>query len=360
MKFLILLSCKSLFHLLDWLIPKNSKLVLFACKSGKGASANIELLYQELARMGQGYQGVLIERQNLWNIWQVLRAKYVFLSHGPGDVIYAWFSRRKIVTYVGHGITLKSFFFTNKLSQGMEKFFQRLEVPGYNYVIASSEVDQATLMQCFAKEREQVLVTGLPRNDLVVRPSVFLKESFPGFTKYILYAPTFRDDQDFCFFPFADADLKALNAWLKERGYLVLLRGHVNNKADFTIGDLGNIQFFNADVMPEIAQVLGEFDVVISDYSSITIDFLLTEKAVMYIPYDKDKYERTRGFAYDYAQVTPGPHVFTQATFTQELTALLSDQSYFREERLRVKKMFHAHHGGAAPRLLRYVVPFTG
>lgn len=294
---------------------------------------------------------------SLKGFWKILRSKYIFISHGPGDIIYAWFGSRKVVTYVGHSINLKLYFFTNKSASFYERFFHQLEVPGYDYVVASSKQDQASLMKCFRKEKGKVLVTGLPRNELVVNSNGMVKDFVSNFKKVILYAPTFRDWGVIDFFPFDDLDFDSINSFLKHRDYILILRGHVNDSGDQKAElNYSNIKVLNSDVLPEIQSILGDFDLVISDYSSIYVDFLLTEKPVMFIPYDFEKYQEIRGIIYNYDSITPGPKVYNQKDFLNEMEMLLNNKQYYYEDRIKVKNLFHEFNGEFGQRLIQKVL----
>src|SRR5690554_3995549 len=122
-KTLFIIVVRHFLKALDWVIPKSSHLVIFASKSGKLSNANIDELWKIL-KTHQFYRPYKVVRKdakanelNLFSLrsfWTILRAKYIFLTHGPGDIIYFLPSSKKIVTYVGHGVPLKSFIFTNK------------------------------------------------------------------------------------------------------------------------------------------------------------------------------------------------------------------------------------------------------
>lgn len=367
---LVLLLIKVMFRIFDEVVPKNPKLALFASKSGKLQNANTSEVWTTLKGF-KDYSSYLVTRESndpfalnlfsLKGLWKILRSKYVFLTHGPGDVIYAWFGSRKIVTYIGHGVPLKAFMFTNKNATKLDLFFQRLEFPGYKYVISTSKADQASLMKCFDKNEQDVLITGLPRNDLINNPSSDLASLFPSFEKRILYAPTHRDDSKAQFFPFDDINLEALNSYLKQKNYILILRGHINDKSKgLDVSASSNIKTLNFDVYPEIQNILGSFDLLVTDYSSMYIDYLLTLKPIIFIPYDLEEYINTRGMLYDYDRVSPGPKVGSQRDFIDSLEKLLNDREYYLNERIQVKKEFHLFEDNFSERVLEEVVFKSG
>ena len=89
----------------------------------------------------------------------------------------------------------------------------------------------------------------------------------------------------------------------------------------------------NEDKVLDSMEILAGFDGVITDYSSIYIDYLLTEKPLLFLPYDLEEYEQKRGMNFRYMDVTPGPKPVTMDGFMKELFKLLTDTSYYKEER---------------------------
>lgn len=100
------------------------------------------------------------------------------------------------------------------------------------------------------------------------------------------------------------------------------------------------VRLINSDKVEEITDILNAFDLLITDYSSIYIDYLLTSKPVMFLPYDIDEYSKGRGFNFDYDAVTPGPKPSTFSQFQSEIMKLLYNPDYYTEERQNVNFFF--------------------
>lgn len=357
---------KKTFQFLDFLIPKNPQVAIFASKSGKSLNGNIVLPF-EVAKKSKKVRAYLISSSpqslheikiySLRGLWIILRAKFVFITHGPNDIFYAHYSSRKIVTYVGHGVPVKSFVFTNRYISKKENFKQKLEVPTYKYIIASSEEDKRRLVQCFDFKAENVLVTGLPRNDLLFLESTKIKSLYPE-NKLALYAPTFRDDQSFKFFPFEDFSFDKMNHFLETKKTQLFLRCHVNDKTKQEIGSYSNIHILGQEDYPEIQEVLSEFDGLITDYSSIYIDYLLLNRPLAFIPYDLERYKQKRGIIYSYNEVTPGPKINSFEGFKSFIeNNFFKEVDEYAEERKRVRNFFHKYDNGFTQRMLKTVIP---
>ena len=85
-------------------------------------------------------------------------------------------------------------------------------------------------------------------------------------------------------------------------------------------------------------EVLNMCDVLITDYSSIYIDYLLTDKPMIFLPYDRQQYLDGRGMNFDYDDVTPGPK---PETFNDFLDALSPKEDFWKSERTRVNRLFN-------------------
>ena len=61
------------------------------------------------------------------------------------------------------------------------------------------------------------------------------------------------------------------------------------------------------------------FDSLITDYSSIYLDYMLLERPIIFLPYDLQEYESSVGFTMDYMENTPGPKPVNFHNFLTEL-----------------------------------------
>ena len=120
-----------------------------------------------------------------------------------------------------------------------------------------------------------------------------------------------------------------------------MLRGHINEVVIGEESETYNSRIISAnqDKFEDVMELLKYVDVLITDYSSIYIDFLLLDRPIIFLPYDIDEYQQYRGFLYDYAAVTPGPKPKTLDSFLEEMdNALKGDLAVNYNE---VKNQFH-------------------
>lgn len=150
-------------------------------------------------------------------------------------------------------------------------------------------------------ENAEIWETGFPRNDNYYRDTEKLqrdirkKLSLPEDTRVAFYAPTFRDNgtisaYDIDFIRVLDAlEKKTGNKWL----FFVTLHGNFAwfKKPPYVF----NERVWNMSDYTDIHELLLVADIVISDYSSVSLDFSHTRKPVFLYASDIDEYTKMRG-----------------------------------------------------------------
>ena len=170
--------------------------------------------------------------------------------------------------------------------------------------------------------------------------------------KIILYAPTFRDnEEDNNVFNYLD--LEKFNNALSEEYVLALrlhpkinqfFKGDIDTKADFIdVSDYKNEQ-----------ELMLISDLLITDYSSIMIEFALLNKPIIFFTYDYDRYlTKDRGFYYDFESNVPGDIVKTD----DELIKLIKEGSYNTEKHNSFLKMqFDYLDGNSSKRIIDFIL----
>jgi len=160
---------------------------------------------------------------------------------------------------------------------------------------------------------DRVVITGFPRNDQLLRTSgegisrpdqTMLADVTSRGLPVFLYLPTFRDDASRFEFP-----LEGLEQMAARLGIILLVKLHfvdgLRNRS-FVSGPNSHLILIDAGIDPN-----GLFSAVsglISDYSSVVFDFLLTEKPVIFFVPDLASYlQHSRSFYFNFDEVTPGP-----------------------------------------------------
>ena len=139
----------------------------------------------------------------------------------------------------------------------------------------------------------------------------------PDGKRVILYAPTFRGDRVGRARADGMADLGQLRDAL-EPDHILLVRLHPFIRRGLDLSGLGG---FAIDVSghPEMNDLLGVADVLVTDYSSVIYEYALLGRPMIFFASDLDAYERERGFYFDYRSGVPGPVVETTPDLVEAL-----------------------------------------
>ena len=189
----------------------------------------------------------------------------------------------------------------------------------------------------------EIWETGYPRNDVFFRNidkydlinvdisilDNIQRKKQKGF-KIMLYAPTFRDTGGD---PFQDKaiNLTELNSFLKKQNIFLLMKFHPDPNFDYKKFDnLSNITIYPNE--KDIYPIMKFVDVLITDYSSIYMDFILMDKPVIFFPYDYSKYiTKDRQIQFDYNWITPGPKAYKFDELIQTIENILENDRYKKQ-----------------------------
>ena len=356
---------KKILKLINFFVPKNNKQIAFI--SYPDFSDNPRALFEYIKKNDPEYKLIwlirdyeiftILKEHNITNVYfqnsingllQYMTSKYVITSQT--DLIGIK-SRRQIYIDLWHGMPLKKIgllkdnFKENRWSKNSKKS---------NYKIATSNLTQALISASFGVEAKKVKVVGQSRTDYFSEDSNdFLKKlgiDKKKYKKIVLFLPTFRDFNTYKvdnIFRFDNFDSDKFTSFLKENEILFITKlhhvderkaEHLSNKDNFLL--LKNIDLRNQLI--DLYHILNEIDTLITDYSSVYIDFLLKNKPVIFIPTDIDSYRLTQGLILEpYDEWTPGPKVYTQAELSNELNNLLLGTDHFSEKRKIITSMLH-------------------
>lgn len=199
----------------------------------------------------------------------------------------------------------------------------------YTDVIVNSNKDIEVYSRAFGVDKEIVSALGCASCDLFfnnvkmqrIRYSIFQRFPIINNKKVILYAPTFRED-------FSDNFqikelLYKLGNYLDEQ-YVIIVKLHpqLSNKLKIDLTDRENI--LNLSYWQDINELMLVSDMLITDYSSLIFEYVLTGNPILFFAYDLDKYSIKRGFYHDYKSFVPGS-IFYE---TSDLISAIKNNRY--------------------------------
>ena len=296
--------------------------------------------------LGEKYgKEYFLDGKTMAGIRKILSCKVWFTSTAP-PLYGVGFRKKYVILNLWHGIPLKKIGMEQKnLSWFTRKYYKYLFADNYEGVVTTSSHLVHIMSRSFLVEPERIKVWGQPRNDVLFSSNSEgkgLEEVFSGelppYEKVVLYAPTFRDHEPTQLFPFQDMDRECLCQWLEEKKIFLCIRLHLYDQTGYQwIQELdrtgSRIRFLNEDRTVDIMEALKEFDLLITDYSSIYMDYLLTGKPILFLPYDQEAYLKERGMNFPYDQVTPGPKPKTFQEFLNSMEDLLYNHDGYVRQR---------------------------
>lgn len=355
-------------YLLACLVPKDRTLWLFSAWNGKRFCDNPKYIYMHLIASDSRIRAVWVTRdrklrdsmraQNLpvvyvWSIEGIvhhLRAGAVVFTHSvEWEYFSALVSRQVKRIQTWHGMPIKKIGFDDtrdrnaRLKARLNNLLMPYKNERFDLVISGSETDRSKYRTAFDIAQEKICVTGYPRNDQIVKS---IAQPFPSMQKSIIYMPTFRGAVgsefallqgwgfDYCQ---ADALMKGIGATF----YIKLHPVQVFSQADLeAMASCAHVKpLFNEG---DIYEQIGNYDILITDYSGIYFDYLITGKPIVMAPFDLEEYiSNDRELYYPYNDICPEPPCLTWNAVFARLRQLSAGEAVDPTRYLKLQKQFH-------------------
>ncbi|MCK4781687.1 CDP-glycerol glycerophosphotransferase family protein [Candidatus Parcubacteria bacterium] len=363
-----------LFFIFSYLIPKDKKLILIGSGFGHRIMGNPRYFYLWLCQQQKVFfkfswitrnkelfrklrkDGIpVVFLYSLKGMWYIIRANYFIIEQSSQDITGRTFllgNFNIINTWHGTFVKNDSFEKLKKKSLGNKLFHSLMKKEKKNYKLILACSKSAALNLQFALFNKNIKITGYPRNDIFFNRNLsfrnYRKElNLDKYSKVLLYAPTFRDGQNLTS-PFSEEFSIELNNHLKKNNYVFLIKNHPSFEHKIKVFELSNILNISNSI-DDIQEILIHADVLITDYSSMFFEFCLTNRPIIFYPYDYDSYlKNCREMYYDYYKEMPGPFANNQ----EELLDLIKsvnqwsrDEDYKRRYEL-FKNRFNQYQDG--------------
>lgn len=258
-----------------------------------------------------------LECYNLHTLFHLLTAKYVCSTHNF-PLPYKKKQKEQVYVRLWHGCGYK-----DKTSRdGTHKVFDVAMVPGELFI--------ETKARFWNIDEKDIISLGYPRFDWLMRKNEFAKSFVSrlkdGAEKVIIWMPTFRNDKNGLYnetsgissFPLvSDRGLWfQIDQICKQFSVVLLVKLHMFQTAyDIPFHEMTNIKelkdedYSNSGLA--LYEVLSETDALISDYSSVAIDYLVLDRPIAFCLDDFELYKKNRGFVFENPlQYMPGHHLY--------------------------------------------------
>jgi CDP-glycerol glycerophosphotransferase len=265
--------------------------------------------------------------------WLTLRAQVIVVTHGLGDA-NRYATRGAFILQLWHGIPLKRINLdsqrtTNSAILPNARWVQktlaalyRLAASTISFMPAASEVSAARLRTAFGLDSERVVVTGDPRDDVLCEGTDIERTANARAAllralavaelpqRVLLYAPTWRDGDADPAVP-SDTEWALIDRWLQSADAALIIRPHPLGLGSYAAGVTTSerVHLLDSTARSDINPVLAGVDILITDYSSIALDFALLGRPIAFLAADLDPYANSRGLYEDYSSFSGGHHV---------------------------------------------------
>ena len=281
-------------------------------------------------------------------LFTFLRCRVMFYSFGKFPIKP---SPRQTVVNLWHGMPLKTF-------ASMEKGVRFDGRCYFSYVIATSPFFGEIMRKCFECRAEQVVLTGQPRDDKLIN-------SGKGKKRLILWLPTYRRSARLSSengsagsetglpIAYTSGDLSRLDELLERENMKLFVKLHPMEDASTLPNTCRNIVFIDEYMLlhreADIYDLMKVSCALITDYSSVSFDYLLLDRPIGYTLDDIDSYTEQRGFTVeDPLKLMPGDRIQDMDGLCRFISDVSHCRDTHRDERRRVNMRVNASQDGHA------------
>ena len=317
---------------------------------------NVEIIdIRNMIKKEKGIKGI---SQYFSNFKKLSEAGIVITDHAVPVL-----TSKNVIIQLFHGIPLKSMALIDKSedSRNNEGFMKNI-----NAFTVTSDFSAVLENACIGLDVKKYQVLGNPRNDLLYTDG---KEILKGFLnidisdkRIIVYMPTFKKgyidrqegtNKEKNIFSFENFNMVKFNKHLKDNNIIFIVKLHPYEekyyKQKIESINSKNIFILETDYLvkekADVYKFLAASDMLITDYSSVFLDYLLTQKPVIFNNVDIEMYRKVRGILLEpYDFWTPGPKINNQQGLQEEMLRLLNDPDYYSAERKKLLDIFHKYH----------------
>ena len=345
----VLFKFKTITSKLNTIIPKkNKRIVLY---SNWGFRDNLRTLYQYLVDNGYQEEYEIICASNDFyhlekekdvkyvsiyrGLYYFLTSKYFFYSFGKYPIKPA---PNQMVVNLWHGMPLKKI---GNLEVGMEE----IDYNFFTKLVSSSALFTPIMKAAFKAEDNQILLVGNIRND-----ELFKKEK----EKNIIWMPTYRnsnnyhDSQEALIFSLGEEDFSKIQQILSKHDYQLYIKLHPLEESRLQVQmNHSNIHLLTEEIISEqydtLYTFLGTTSALITDYSSVFLDYYLLNRPVAFTINDYEEYKEKRGFVFeDVKSLMVGSVIRDSHDLLEFLESVMKSEDSYIEERTKVNDKVNA------------------
>lgn len=366
---------------LSMLNKRDPNLWLFGSWFGNKFADNSKYLY--LYCVKNGFNAVWVTKSteiykqlNAENLPVVLKDtnEEIDLCKKAGKIIYSTGIRDVDDIYTGnavlinlwHGIPLKKIMYDDQITGNSRSLknniYEKLvKLPNNNsYVFSTSAKISEIYKSAFRTDDKHIIEIGQVRNDCFFDGSLKRRAYADTPYKYLIsYLPTHRNEGKTKIEDHVIFDLPRLETFCKKNDCLFLIKKHFYHNKEYTdLSDYPHIVDLTTRNDLDTQELMYNTDILITDYSSCYIDYLLLNRPIVFYCFDYEHYLKAdREMYFPYDDVTPGAHAKSFDELLPALQHALDGNEKYKDKQEQVKNLFYSknNQGIVAPGLVEAI-----
>jgi CDP-glycerol glycerophosphotransferase (TagB/SpsB family) len=221
------------------------------------------------------------------------------------------------------------------------------------YVASTSLLSSQIISNFSLVPLDNFKTLGFPRNDNILKPRFsreqlikMLNVSFK-IEKIIIHTPTHRmghniaTKKDVVYYEDSREELCGI---LNKHNAFLIIVSHPSEQLLIDEGKNDRIALYKPNFQYTLYDLIPHADALITDYTTVYYDFLLTNKPVIFNFYDKEIYEKERGFAFDPIEnICAGTIVKNKEELFNAIQQTLTGVDEHKQHRKFVTSMIHKY-----------------
>lgn len=374
-------SFSSFFNLFKRLFNTKNNNVTFITVHKGNLKDNLGFVYEELSKRNSSFNYTFISKEEysfsevnslasflhkiieivrlfLFKSYKMATSRYILLNDNFMPLAYMNLNDNTIVLQLWHGAgAFKKFGLSSTTDPNLIRL-EKLISEKLDYVVVSSGNIASFYEEAFGVSKDKILTLGIPSTDYYFRDHDLksLRKKFEDLypqsknKKIVLYAPTFRENKKMDENILENIDIELFNNELSDQ-YILAIRLHpqVNNEKSLKHQNIINLTNYIDE-----KELLLLTDILITDYSSIMVEYAILNKPLIFYPYDYDYYiNHEREFYFDYEKLVPGKI----ANNTPEIISMIKKGDYdYNKINEFLDLQFDYLDGNSTKRIVNYLI----
>lgn len=239
----------------------------------------------------------------------------------------------------------------------------------YDYIVKLSSFFDREAIECYYAKSNQIIHYGYPRNDVLLIKNSNMKKiinKMIGNDKIIIWMPTFRNHKDAKEHPNTERymnikfkygvpclnnkeELFKLNNLLNKEKITLLIKPHpAEDISELKEFSLSNIKIINDELLHkngiDTYKILSVCEALITDYSSIYYDFLLTKKPIGLAISDLNEYVKyTNLYINNYQDDIVGEYIYNYNDLEKFIKNVANGDDKLYAKRMDKLKIYHEY-----------------